>query len=186
MNQTNPTNYNLHTTHSSSGFTFVETLVAIAILLIAVVAPLSLSYQSLAASRIARNQIIATFLAEEAIEFVRATRDTNSLVGNSWLSGLEDCLQISKDSKCVIDVPANDVAPCDSEGVCPALNYDPDTFVYSYTSGDPSPFTREVTIAQWESGATAFNEAEVGVTVSWPDGNNTRTVTIEELILNWQ
>src|SRR5688572_14888059 len=93
---------------ASQGFTFVETLVAIAILLMAIAAPLTLGSQGLAASRVARDQVIATYLAQEAIEYARNIRDGNTLAGNPWLQGLEDCI----DDICMLDVPAGRIERC--------------------------------------------------------------------------
>src|SRR3989338_5015518 len=78
------------------GFTLVETIVAIAILAIAMVGPLSLAQRGLNASIYARDQITSFYLAQEAIEYVRNRRDTNNLNslsgGALWLSGLDNCI----------------------------------------------------------------------------------------------
>ena len=47
------------------GFSLIETMVAIAILLIAIVGPMTLASNSLVASAIAKDQFIASFLAQE-------------------------------------------------------------------------------------------------------------------------
>ena len=76
-------------------FTLIEALVAIAILLIAVVEPLSLTANSVKNANFAKDQITSFYLAQEGIEFVRNKRDTNvlnGLTGTNWLSGLENCL----------------------------------------------------------------------------------------------
>ncbi len=65
------------------GFTLLETLVAVSIVTIAIVAPMSLASQSLTASYYARDQLIASQLAQEAIEVVRHIRDGNILALNS-------------------------------------------------------------------------------------------------------
>ncbi len=57
------------------GFTLVETLVAIAIIMVAITGPYASAAQAVAAARIAREHTIATFLAQEGIEIVRAERD---------------------------------------------------------------------------------------------------------------
>jgi len=74
--------YNMHTNHSQKGFTLLETLVAISILLIAVVAPMSIIGRSLPQSAYARDHAIAVNLAQEGIEAVRQKRDSNML--NDW------------------------------------------------------------------------------------------------------
>ena len=62
--------------HSAQrGFTLVETLIAIAILLIAVVGPISLIGDALHKLYYAKDQMIAINLAQEGIEVVRQRRD---------------------------------------------------------------------------------------------------------------
>lgn len=78
-----------------SGFTILETLVAIAILIIAITGPLAIVAQSLRSSYFSRDQITAYYLAQEAIEYVRNTRDTFGLdqenhSGTDWLDVLVD------------------------------------------------------------------------------------------------
>ncbi len=79
----------------SRGFTILETLVAIAILIIAITGPLAIVAQSLRSSYFSRDQITAYYLAQEAIEYVRNTRDTFGLdqtshSGEDWISTLVD------------------------------------------------------------------------------------------------
>lgn len=61
------------------GFTLLETLVAISILLIAVVGPMSIIGRSLPQSAYARDHAIAVNLAQEGIEAIRQKRDSNML-----------------------------------------------------------------------------------------------------------
>jgi prepilin-type N-terminal cleavage/methylation domain-containing protein len=59
---------------ASAGFTLIETLVAIAVLMIAIAGPLSIAYKALAASLYARDQSIASFLAQEEMEILKNIR----------------------------------------------------------------------------------------------------------------
>jgi len=73
----------------SSGFTLIETLVAIAVLMIAIAGPLTVAEKGLSASIYAKNQTTATYLAQDAMEYVRNIVDTNELnkySGVDWLS----------------------------------------------------------------------------------------------------
>lgn len=74
--------YSMNTAHSKKGFTLLETLVAISILLIAVVGPMSIIGRSLPQSAYARDHAIAVNLAQEGIEAMRQKRDSNML--NDW------------------------------------------------------------------------------------------------------
>lgn len=57
------------------GFTLIETLIAIAIIMIAITGPFAATENSINAANISRNKTIAVFLAQEGIEYVRAVRD---------------------------------------------------------------------------------------------------------------
>ncbi|HFC11137.1 MAG TPA: type II secretion system protein [Candidatus Kaiserbacteria bacterium] len=61
------------------GFTLVETLVAVAILAIAVTGPFFSAEQSLQAAKIAQDKMTGSFLAQEGVEFARVMRDNSYL-----------------------------------------------------------------------------------------------------------
>lgn len=164
---------------SQRGFTLVETLVAVAVLLLAIAAPMSLGSQGLTTSRVARDQVIATYLSQEAVEYVRNVRDSNILSGDNWLEGLSDCVS----SSCSIDIPRNTIAPC--SGACPQLTYHNATGLYGYSTGSGwqrTKFLRTVSIEETVANA----EAKLSVVVSWSDGILTRSVRTQEYLMNWQ
>ncbi len=127
------------------GFTLVETLVAITVLLLSISAPLTIAAKALFAAYYSRDQITAYYLAEEAIEYVKNARDTTFLndvlndevpvVGNqNWLLGLEDCIEGGVDFQgCIVDATlsfdpyiANDAIRSCTEGSlseCPPLRH---------------------------------------------------------------
>lgn len=65
--------------NKKAGFTILETLVAISIILIAITGPIDVITASLRASFFSRDQITAFYLAQEAIEYAKNQRDHNSL-----------------------------------------------------------------------------------------------------------
>ncbi len=71
---------------NSSGFTIVETLVAITILMIAIAGPLVVATKGLTSAVYAKDQMIATFLAQESIEAIKNIRDNNVSDGVPWLT----------------------------------------------------------------------------------------------------
>jgi prepilin-type N-terminal cleavage/methylation domain-containing protein len=88
-----------HTLLQQKGFTLVETLVAISILMLAILGPLSIASAGLRNSIYARDQITAFYLAQEGIEYVRYARDDNYMKtvqfpanARQWLEGLELCM----------------------------------------------------------------------------------------------
>ncbi len=62
------------------GFTLIETLVAIAIVALAVVGPLYTADRAAVAAQLSNEELTASYLAQEGIEYVRALRD------NAYLS----------------------------------------------------------------------------------------------------
>ncbi len=158
------------------GFTLIETLVAVSVLLISLMGPLTMATKGLSTALFARDQVVAFYLAEEAVEYVRNIRDTNVLNGRPWLTGLDACLA---GGVCAIDVKNASVADC--AGTCAPLRYDPTTLFYSYTAGNVSPFRRSISIQTVNT-----DEVSLAVTISWKTGALTKTFSIREHILNWQ
>lgn len=77
---------------TQGGFTILETLVAISILMLSITGPLVIISQALKASFYSRDQITAFYLAQEAVEYIRNLRDETSLNSaldyTGWLSGI--------------------------------------------------------------------------------------------------
>ena len=61
--------------HKQAGFSLVETLVAITILLIVITGPLTLVSNSARSTNFANDQVMANFLAQEGLELAQAARD---------------------------------------------------------------------------------------------------------------
>lgn len=174
--------------NKNRGFTIMETLVAIFILLLAITGPMVFAQNGLRASFLARDQVTAFFLAQDAIEYIKNIRDGNvvdiikSTSANStgWLNGLEECISANG---CTIDTSSpnafpdnDDIESCLSESNLGCvgeeledytpLKYDTDTGIYtikeSGTSGSDtidSIFAREIKIEKvYESGATEYEE----------------------------
>jgi len=65
-----------------SGFTLVETLVAIAIFTVSILAVMAVLANSISDTNYAKKKITAAYLAQEGIEYVRKMRDTFVLTNN--------------------------------------------------------------------------------------------------------
>ncbi len=173
------------------GFTLIETLLAVLILAIALAAPLTIAAKALSAALIAKDQTTAFFLAQDAVEYVRFKRDTNTLTSTptapvSWLSGFD--AECSGADGCKVDSVKNTVTAC--SGACEVLQFNETKSWYTYaTSEGPdvikkSIFTRKVVLG---SVASNSNEKSITVTVSWKDvGGVTRSLVVREHITNWQ
>lgn len=171
------------------GFTLIETLVAVSLLSISIVAPMSLTAQSLSTAFYARDQITAFNLAQEGLESVRAIRDGQILQisQNVDASSIDLFGPIPIDTDFTIDSRESDVARAiqTCSGTCQPLQtdgalygYDPDTVVWPATY-----FTR--TIRASYVGASQ-DEIRVSVTVSWPTANmQRRTFVIYDNLYRW-
>ncbi len=166
-----------------SGFTLVETLVAISLLSIAIVAPMSLTTQSLVGAYYARDQVTAFFLAQEAIEAVRSARDANVLA--TALGTPTDLMTGIPSSGAAFTVDAHTVPVTMSlcSGTCAPLQTDGE--FYGYQSGwSDTNFTRYVT-ATYVPG-TSNNEIEISATVVWQTAAyEPRTFTLKANLYRW-
>lgn len=173
---------------TEAGFTLIETLVAIMVLLIALAGPLTLAQQSLQSASISADQITAFYLAQDAMEYVRNVRDTNLINGNGWMDGLNSCFQ----NFCSIDTSTSmslnqAVKNCTGYGGGPGndcrLGYDPVSNRYGYNnSWSPSRFWRQTKIEQLQANA----EVRVTTTVTWQTGDYTNDVTVSQSLFNIQ
>lgn len=158
------------------GFTLVETLVAIAILMLALMGPYFSIQQAIVTSYAARDQLIASQLAQEGQEYIHFLRNTNYLSSADWLSGMDAC---EGPYGCTVDPAQNDVTACTSAG-CPALMQST-TGLYTQNGSYPATrFTRTVKIQTVSS-----TEVEVTVTVNWITEHHPYSVTIADDFYNW-
>ena len=175
----------------SRGFTLVETMVAVAIVGIAIVGPLYTVQKGVVAAYVARDRLVASSLAQEGAEYVHAIRDNNFLYNianpgspRSWLYGLNgaggstDC---TGTYGCRVDPPQNTVTVCTA--TCSPLNLS-SAGIYNHqalSGGNvATKFTRTVTLT-----AVSTTEAKVTVTVTWVTVGVPYSVTVTENLQNW-
>lgn len=164
------------------GFTLIETLVAIAILGMVIVGPLTLAIKSIGSAAISQNQITASYLAQEAIEYIKNHRDNNFLQGTGWLDGLDDCLG---SNGCYIDVfdIGNEINGCIIN--CPKIRYDSGNKQYNYIDGEETVFIRTVKIAKINIDGDE-DEAEIKVKVEWQEKFGEKSFILQDNIFNWK
>lgn len=175
--------------NTTSGFTLIETLVAIAILTIAIVGPYSIANTAIVTSRTSQNEMVASYLAQEGIEFVHAVRDDNFLArlvgvdsGRWWMLGLDACLW---GAECTVDPTSGQINQCPWNGdgyTCPPLFLSENGLYNQQYEGQETPFTRSVRITDrwWDTA-----QMTVSVTVSWEEREGPRSYTLEENLYDW-
>jgi len=173
---------------NKKGFTLIETLVAISILSLSILAGFTAVQNGLKASLTAKNQITAFYLVQEAMEFVKNKRDGNALIyvdtglGN-WLNGLSLCDATSLTTYCQIDSPADRVTTCGGENTsCELIRIQPTTGLHGYdVSWTPTNFKRAIS---YQRSSTNPDEATVTVWISWTQGTQTKTFQVTETLFN--
>lgn len=167
------------------GFTIVETLAAIVILMLAILGTTKATQTSISSYILSKDQITAFYLAQEGFEQVRNIRDENRLRNRNWLTGLS---ANSSDpcffgNACTVD-PINSTVParCSGPGSCPVLRQDATTGFFGYNASWPATiFRREIVLTEIDA-----KEISILVTVNWSKGVINRQFKVRENILDWQ
>lgn len=175
---------------NQKGFTVLESIVAILVLSLSVSGVFSAVQQGLSQSIIAKDEIRAFYLAQEAIEIIRNKRDANQLnkiinaSANSWLYGIS---QNSSDpcyfgKVCEADAVAMSLTYCGvAWNSCENLRQDPNTFLYGHNASWPlTNFKREIQIESINA-----NEITIIVRVVWTKGLVSREFKAKTNLFKW-
>jgi type II secretory pathway pseudopilin PulG len=165
---------------TSRGFTLVETLVAIGILMISIAGPLVVASKGLNAALFARDQMVASYLAQESLELVKNIRDNNVLEGDSWIDGIEMCTSLAA----ACDITASDfiLRTCNgTNGGCP-LYYDVLKGYNSQFTGKESLFKRYFYLEDEEN--SSIEEKRVKVVVTWTHGTLENEIVLMSVLMN--
>ncbi|MEK7669448.1 MAG: type II secretion system protein [Patescibacteria group bacterium] len=186
-------NFKLKIPAKQAGFTVLESIVAIMVLSLSISGAFSAVQQSLSQSIIAKDEIKAFYLAQEAIEIIRNKRDTNQLSiistgSGNWLDGISalagDSCYFGKTCRADATGPNNIyLYSCSgSWDSCEILRQDSTTFLYNYDANDPTTnFKREIQIESINA-----NEVAVTVRIIWTKGLIiTREFKVKTSLFNW-
>ena len=170
------------------GFTLVETLVAVSIFSLSVLALMAVLSQGISDTEYAKKKIIGTFLAQEGIEFLRNMRDNHILysqsTSNNWTQFKARLAPCNVGSEC---------------GFNTALSTTDPNFVFTCTSnpenckvyisngvyntnlvGTDSGFTRKISAT-----TVSANELKVISTVSWMQRSGLYSMSFSDDLFNW-
>lgn len=173
-----------------NGFTIIEALVGVSILMFAMIGPLLLVYRTSQTASDLRDHTVAAYLALEGMEAIRSIRDGRTLVNPrfwvtmDWLGPLRQCVG----AWCTIDVNTGLTLPVTTvcAGTCPPLRTSRTAqYGYNYDGSNPaSPFTRAVTLT--ESASILYTHATATISVSWKNKlGQDRSINYEYHIFRW-
>lgn len=174
---------------ASHGFTLIETLVAVSLISVSIVTPMTLVTQSFSAAFYARDQVTAYNLAQEGIEAVRAIRDGNILANALENQGRDLLNDIPINTPFTIDaresIALDAIEACGA--ICPPLQTDGILYAYD-PAWENTYFTRTLTAVY--AGPSSINSGEdairISSTVSWRIKSGAlRTFTIYENMYRW-
>lgn len=165
----------------SGGFTIIETLVAITVMMIAIAGPLVVATKGLASAQVAKNQMIASYLAQETMEVVKNERSNfNGWLFSAWSAGSGSCNSLS--STCDTSMSTGGIfnyLPCSSGG-CPIYYNEASGYTSASISGSrQTPFKRYF---YWES--IDSDEVTLHVFVDWNEGTVPYQIHITSQLLN--
>jgi len=156
--------------NKKGGFTLLETIVAVGLIVVGLVAALALITTSLFYVSNIQDRLAAANLTAEGIEVVRNIRDNNWLQNRAWNSGLANGdYKVAYNSTALSTFSNN-----------PFL-LDSNTGLYNYSSGASTPYVRKISIANLSG-----YEMRVIATVTWQKRGITYSSSAEDHLFNWK
>lgn len=171
------------------GFTLIETLVAITVIVMAITGSYAAAQNGVVTEIFTKDQVVATFLAQEGVEQIRNQIDNNGLSGASWLDGITTGASAPcATGPCKVDITTSPqistCLPVTENGVTKCSEYlkqDPNSKIYQYSQGNTTRYRRTITITQ-----VSPNEITVESRLDWSKGSVARSFSAKENLMNWQ
>ena len=176
----------------NKGFTLVETLVAVSIFSLSIITTMSVLGSGISDTGYAKKKMVAGYLAQEGIEYIRNMRDNYVLytdtTGNDWetfKNAISECGNAGGGSgntkNCYFD-DENLIQPCGNDLCSNHLLYDSGTGKYNYLSGVDSGFIRSIQ-ARYPSGPN--DDIKINSIISWTQPSGSFSVEFSENLFNW-
>jgi prepilin-type N-terminal cleavage/methylation domain-containing protein len=151
-------------TEHKKGFTLIEMVVSIFIIVIAVVGILQVTSKYVQKTKFEKETYVAALLGQEAIEIVKNIRDNNWINSTTWNTGLAD-------GDYEVDYDDTGLTSDSSR----FLYIDSNGF-YNYSTGTATIYKRKITLVN------GTDKVSITVDVSWRG----HTTTIKQDIYDWK
>jgi type II secretory pathway pseudopilin PulG len=171
----------------NKAFTLVETLVAISIFTVSILGLLSVLTTGVSNTTYDKNKIIAEYLAQEGIEYVRNMRDTYVLYPpNTWSDFKNKLASCTAGATCgfnntVSPGPNSIISVCSPATLCDLYLYN-GNYNIDHSSGVDSGFVRMIRI---DATGLGNDEVKIYSEVDWKQGSNTSKIIFSENLFNW-
>lgn len=170
------------TINKNSGFSLMEVMAAIFIIIMGLLAALLLVSRSIYISNSSTLRLIAANLAQEGIEVVKNMRDVAFVVDGTWdiWHSLADTrvgtgnwsVQYNSND---FDNLQNNFLKFDSNPASPTYR------LYNYTTGIDTSFKREIILNK-----ISDQQLDVISRVTWTDRGQPQSITVEDVLWNWR
>ncbi|MFH1170173.1 MAG: prepilin-type N-terminal cleavage/methylation domain-containing protein [Candidatus Vogelbacteria bacterium] len=173
------------------GFTLIESLVAITILIIGVMGPMMAATRGITDGLYAQNQLIATHLTQEGLELASIQLKNNNPA--DFLDGFENCsVECAFENcsvECAVVIDPGDVSfsfdSCLSSNDC-NITYDPTVGFYQYSNGTGPVFKRTLKVTDIDPDPVTNNQVLLEAKVTWVNkaGTAEKNVTLYRYAVN--
>jgi type II secretory pathway pseudopilin PulG len=159
-----------------AGFSILEIVVAIFIIVMGMIGVLSLITQNIQVQYINKNNLIASQLAQEGLELARNKRDKNWKEGSDWISNISPGNYILDYTGYISSVSGIEDAKLRRR------NDEGEDGYYWHNVGDPNTiFNRMIIISQ-----TSIESLNVSCLVQWEDRGQTYEYVADTILYNWR
>ncbi len=176
--------YNLNNTNnvrgkSGAGFTIIEIIAAIALLLFGILLLYNAFFAIIKATSNTSVRYTASYLGQEGLQIIRNIRDKNFIAKVTWSTGLTGA-PCAPPTGCQADYTARGSSDLQSyNSAFLAINSDG---LYGYGAGSASPFQRKITISPVAGTSDAL---KVDVLITWTYNAQPFSYDVYEYLYNW-
>jgi hypothetical protein len=186
-------NFNKKKNNQKSGFTLVETLVALFVFSLSVLTVMLALSRGLSGTIYAKDKVVAEYLSQEGIEYFRNIRDNFQFYAPDKTTGWKEfvdklvkagcadndgCYFWNNEENDFLLTKEIQIDPCPSE--CLPFNYDAPSGKYNYDSGSGTTYSRKMSVIVLNA-----NNVKITSAVTYHTGSSASTVSLSENLTNW-